>query len=34
MDITIEALQSYLQGHYEGRATEQGMFMKTMQIGL
>lgn len=28
MDVTIEALQAYLQDHYGGRATEQGMFMK------
>ena len=31
MDITIEALQSYLRGHYEGRATEQSMFMKLVE---
>lgn len=31
MDITIERLQAYLQDHYEGRATEQGMFMKLVE---
>ena len=31
MDITIEDLQSYLKGHYEGRATEQSMFMKLVE---
>ena len=31
MDITIEALQAYLQDHYGGRATEQGMFMKLVE---
>ena len=31
MDVTIEALQVYLQDHYGGRATEQGMFMKLVE---
>ena len=31
MDVTIEALQAYLQDHYGGRATEQGMFMKLVE---
>jgi NTP pyrophosphatase (non-canonical NTP hydrolase) len=31
MDITIEALQAYLEDHYGGRATEQGMFMKLVE---
>ena len=31
MDITIERLQAYLQEHYEGRATEQSMFMKLVE---
>ena len=31
MDVTIEALQAYLQDHYGGRATEQGMFMKVVE---
>ena len=31
MDITIERLQAYLQDHYEGRATEQSMFMKLVE---
>lgn len=31
MDITIEALQSYLLGHYEGRTTDQNMFMKLVE---
>ncbi len=31
MDISIDALQAYLQNHYGGRATEQGMFMKLVE---
>ena len=31
MDVTIKALQAYLQDHYGGRATEQGMFMKLVE---
>lgn len=31
MNITIEALQAYLLGHYEGRTTEQSMFMKLVE---
>ena len=31
MDVTIEALQAYLEDHYGGRATEQGMFMKLVE---
>ena len=31
MDITIESLQAYLKGHYEGRTTEQSMFMKLVE---
>ena len=31
MYITIEALQAYLEDHYGGRATEQGMFMKLVE---
>ena len=31
MDITIERLQAYLRDHYEGRATEQSMFMKLVE---
>ena len=31
MDVTIEALQDYLEDHYSGRATEQGMFMKLVE---
>ena len=31
MDITIAALEAYLQEHYGNRATEQGMFMKLVE---
>ena len=31
MDVTIEALHAYLEDHYGGRATEQGMFMKLVE---
>ena len=31
MDVTIEALQAYLEDHYGDRATEQGMFMKLVE---
>lgn len=31
MDITIEALQTYLAHHYGGVATEQSMFMKLVE---
>lgn len=31
MDITIAALESYLQEHYGNRANEQGMFMKLVE---
>lgn len=31
MNVTIEALQAYLYGHYGNRANEQGMFMKLVE---
>ena len=31
MNITIEALQTYLSDHYGGRANEQGLFMKLVE---
>ena len=31
MELTFGALQAYLQEHYEGRATEQSMFMKLVE---
>lgn len=31
MEVTIHDLEAYLQAHYNGRATEQGMFMKLVE---
>ncbi len=31
MELTFEALQAYLQEHYEGRTNEQNMFMKLVE---
>ena len=31
MNITVDALQAYLAGHYRGRANEQSMFMKLVE---
>ena len=31
MEVTLAQLQAYLGDHYNGRANEQGMFMKLME---
>lgn len=31
MDVTIKDLEAYLQAHYNGRTTEQSMFMKLVE---